>query len=236
MIQLVSHDLPESELTAIARACGWSTAPALVQIVVTRGFGPLSIQSCLASPYMGGIEADEGEGEGEIQPGRYFRHHVEQGGMGVTVTTASAYQCEVALCFTSALARRNPHWTAQAAGMERAVHELVANALVHGNLEVPSPRHGMDGFDAYCNALDRALADPARRRRRVEISAAMIGDTLEVAIRDQGPGYQFCRIIEPGEEPEPRQHGLAIAAAVAELTVEDGGRCVIARFHPGGAP
>ncbi|TAN70735.1 MAG: chemotaxis protein, partial [Magnetospirillum sp.] len=79
-----------------------------------------------------------------------------------------------------------------AESIDRAVHELVANALVHGNLDVASPGPGMEGFDAYCKALDAALADPRRLGHRVEISAARTENSVEVAVLDQGAGYDFC--------------------------------------------
>ncbi len=235
MIQLISDELPPSRLAVLADSYGWVTSPAPCQIMAVQNFGPDSLAICLDSPQIAGIEDDEGKDE---PLGQHFLRHLKQGGIGLAVTTSTAYQCDLAMIFSASLLRRHPQWGEQAPGLERAIHELVANALVHGNLQVASPKTGMEGFDTYCQSLDMALSDPKRSSRRIEISASCIDDMLEVAVRDQGPGYEFCRIIDTSDDAQPRQHGLAIISEIGRLTVEDGGRCSILRFSsaPPAAP
>ncbi|RAU20585.1 hypothetical protein CU669_17755 [Paramagnetospirillum kuznetsovii] len=201
-------------------------------MTAARHFGPDSLAACLEEPAAGGIELDD---IAPVAPGRHFLRHLSLGGFGLVLSTATAYQCEVALIFSKAVRRRFSSLDDHAPGLERAIHELVANALVHGNLAVPSPKMGMEGFDDYCRMLDQALADPIRQGRRLEISAARSDADLEISVRDQGAGYEFCRFIDPSEDAQPRQHGLAIIAEAAELIVEESGRCSLIRF-PGAAP
>lgn len=231
-IQAVSDDLSPQEIEHVAHTCGWVILPEPAQVVLTRCFGVDSIKACLRAPFIGGCEVDE---VSWAAPGHRFLHHLRAGGIGLSITTGSAYQYDLAITFTTALCRRYPELTPMAESIDRAVHELVANALVHGNLDVASPGAGMEGFDAYCKALDAALADPRRLGHRVEISAARTQNSVEVAVLDQGGGYDFCEVtwIETGVSP--REHGLAIVTATAELLVEDGGRCAVLRL-PVGAP
>ncbi|MDO8605673.1 MAG: ATP-binding protein [Phaeospirillum sp.] len=226
MIQAVSDDLPARDIELAARLCGWTATPGTQRLVLTRCFGVDSIKACLIGPFIGGCEVDE---TGWIGPGRRFLHHLQAGGMGLSVSTGTAYQYDLALTFTTALCRRYPELAHMAEDIDRSVHELVANALVHGNLGVSSPKPGMEGFDAYCRALDAALADPERLGRRVEISATRDDVAVEIAVLDHGAGYDIAETTRIAP-PSPREHGLAIITAVADLQVEDGGRCAILRF------
>jgi anti-sigma regulatory factor (Ser/Thr protein kinase) len=74
--------------------------------------------------------------------------------------------------------------------VETSLHETVSNALVHGNLELPSlsKLEGEDQGDAYERAVRAALADPVLAGRRMSLKARIAGDTLTIAVRDEGAG------------------------------------------------
>lgn len=189
------------------------------------------MKACLEAPYMGGCEVGESTWSA---PGHRMLDHLRAGGLAMSVSTVNAYQYDLALIFASALSSRHPQLAPRAAEIERSVHEMMANALVHGNLEVTSPRPGMAGFDTYCKALDHALADPALQRRRVEISGLYTSDgSLEIAVLDHGLGYDIGDVTRIEVEAAPRQHGLAIISAIARLRVEDRGRCAILNMDVG---
>lgn len=226
MIQAVSDDMSVAEVERAAAAVGWTTEPRPCRIVLSRCFGIDSIQACLVPPRIGGCEVGEA---GWTVPGPRFLRHVGAGGLGLSVGTGTAYQYELALTFSRALCRRFPEIDARASEIDRAIHELVANALVHGNLGVRSPAAGMEGFDAYCKALDAALAVPANLERRIEISALKVGDWIEIVITDQGAG--FDPVTSADLPVSPRQHGLSIASAVGVLSFEDGGCCAVLRIE-----
>ena len=77
-----------------------------------------------------------------------------------------------------------------AMGMETALHETFVNALLHGNLGLPS----MESFDApdpaaaFYEAMRARLEDPALANRRVELLATFGRAAMTVAVRDSGPG------------------------------------------------
>jgi len=160
--------------------------------------------------------------------GEYFADHLRQGGLGLAMSTASAYAIDVAGLFVQAAWRRWNLPADDADGVELAVHEALSNALVHGNLEVACLPEDQGGFLAHCDNLDRALADPTKAGRRAEISAMLADGAIEIVIRNEGPGY--C----PASTPQAvgvRTHGLTLISAVARsVAQEDQGRLMILTF------
>lgn len=74
--------------------------------------------------------------------------------------------------------------------LETALHETLANALIHGNLEIPSldELDGPDSGTAYERAVAHALADEDRAHRRILLGAAAEEGALQVWVRDEGAG------------------------------------------------
>jgi anti-sigma regulatory factor (Ser/Thr protein kinase) len=74
--------------------------------------------------------------------------------------------------------------------VETALHEVLANALVHGNLGLPSlsKLEGDDQSAAYQHAVETGLADPDRAKRRVDLSAVVEPAQIWVGVRDEGHG------------------------------------------------
>jgi len=74
--------------------------------------------------------------------------------------------------------------------IETALHETFANALLHGNLGLPSMESfaGSDPGSAFYAAMRERLADPALAARRVELLAMLGHGAVTVAVRDSGPG------------------------------------------------
>ncbi len=230
MIQAISDDLAPIDIERAARRAGWTTEKRPCQMVLTRCFGIESIKACLVPPRIGGWEVDPG-----VPPGAVFQRHVTGGGLGVSMGTGTAYQYELARIFSDALCRRYPELTVRSGEIDRVIHEMVANALVHGNLEVASPHPGLAGFDAYCRSLDAALADPALLVRPVEVSALRRGEEIEICVRDHGRGFDPELVSHPCDALSPRQHGFAIISAFGRLEFFEGGRCAVLRHVIGGA-
>ena len=74
--------------------------------------------------------------------------------------------------------------------IETALHETVANALVHGNLGLPSLNQlaGDDESAAYEEAVQAGLATPELARRRVALSARRENGQVHVQVEDEGEG------------------------------------------------
>ena len=96
-------------------------------------------------------------------------------------------------------------------GIRMGLHELIVNAIEHGNLELDSElkrRHD------YLEFLKRRSQEPRFRERRVTIEITIATEAFTCVIRDQGPGFDWCRLPDPGN-PENlfKPHGRGIIMA-----------------------
>ncbi len=102
-----------------------------------------------------------------------------------------------------------------------ALHELIVNAVFHGNLRVQAGRSGDWADLAKRQAtLADALADPSRATRMVTIAAYWRAGEAVVAITDEGAGYDVSapRVATPGSG-----RGLPLARMVGRVDVLSGG-------------
>lgn len=203
----VVADNPSSCAKAV-RICAQADAAALAQ-----GFEP---------PFVGLIEAPSDDWRGG---GQRFRLHLQSGGLGLALSTATAYGLDVAYLFCQALTSHlhDAGFTCPA-DLELTVHEALSNALLHGNLAVNATTSGsVEDMLRFGDLVEAALTDSALAARRVWLSAAVVGATLHVAVEDQGMG---CA-AEPSAERD-RPHGLQlIADSVLSLRRENGGRTLL---------
>jgi anti-sigma regulatory factor (Ser/Thr protein kinase) len=74
--------------------------------------------------------------------------------------------------------------------IETALHETVANALVHGNLRLPSlsQLEGDDQSAAYQQAVQAGLANPDLAERRVTLRAYRENGAVRLQVEDEGDG------------------------------------------------
>ena len=176
----------------------------------------------LRPPYAGVIEAPPCDWNGA---GQRFRLHLQCGGLGLALSTATAYAEDAACLFCQALL---PHLREGGfvcpADLELVIHEALANAIIHGNLGVDATTSGsVEDMLRFGELVEAALADPPLASRRVWLSAAVVGCTLHVAVEDQGEG---CAPDRHGGDDRP--HGLdLIADSVLSLRRENGGRTLL---------
>lgn len=80
-----------------------------------------------------------------------------------------------------------------------AIHEALANALEHGNLELDSSLKG-DLFvaeDPYTKLRETRMADPRYAERLIEVRLALDTERFELEISDEGPGFDTSRLTLP---------------------------------------
>ncbi len=129
--------------------------------------------------------------------------------------------------------------------VETALHETLANALVHGNLELPSlcTLEGDDPAVDYDDAVAASLGDPALAGRRVEVSARCEPDLLRICVSDEGDGVPdtlWHQSLAGGQDAlahsDKSGRGLYLTAMFCEdLNRYDAGRTVELCFQPDGA-
>ena len=80
-----------------------------------------------------------------------------------------------------------------------ALDEALANAMMHGNLEVSSSLRDKDGNDYEETSRQRA-DDPKYRNRRVRVSARFDKSSAEFVIQDDGPGFAHRDLENPTDD------------------------------------
>ncbi len=121
----------------------------------------------------------------------------------------------------------------QAAGREigplagLALHELLLNAAIHGNLAIGSGAStNWRELSQRQTMIANALQDKAHSARLLTVAIGWNARLVALVVADQGGGYQ-----EPPQEPamagatRAAGRGLKIARRVGRLEVLDGGRC-----------
>lgn len=107
-----------------------------------------------------------------------------------------------------------------------AIEEALVNAIVHGNLEIPSELRER-GDDAYETGIATRRGQPPYQERRVHVWAALTDEKATVVIRDEGPGFDPADVPDP-TDPEnlAKPHGrglLLMRAFMDEVTYNDAG-------------
>src|SRR5262245_28040141 len=120
-----------------------------------------------------------------------------------------------------------------------ALHEALTNAVIHGNLELPSDLKEQPD-DAFARALAERTSDPRLTGRRVNIDVDHDADRCRWSITDEGNGFDFRRYLH--REPDPESLWLSsgrgillMRAFVDDVHYEMGGRKVtLTLFHSSG--
>ncbi len=100
------------------------------------------------------------------------------------------------------------------AGLRLGLHELLVNAIEHGNLGISYEDKSaalQDGLDRLRSLYDERLKDPRLRARRVTVDFLFDGAMLEWVITDEGEGFNFEELRDPfDDENIEAQHGRGI--------------------------
>ena len=78
-----------------------------------------------------------------------------------------------------------------------ALHEVLANAIAHGNLEVSSELRELPDPRVYWNLAERRRGEAPYRDRRVHLTARLSRREVVFVVRDEGPGFDVSRLPDP---------------------------------------
>ena len=154
-------------------------------------------------------------------------------GLVLALHTKTAYELNVAGLLCDALEEREAIPKAERGKIELVIHELIANAILHGNLGVASaPKDaGLDGLDEFLDRVDQRLSDDEAARRWVIVRCAWTPGRLSVAIIDQGGGFDVKAIDLMPESERAWGRGIEMAREMASLLrFMRGGRIAKVRF------
>lgn len=118
------------------------------------------------------------------------------------------YQVENDVNLLLSLSRHLQQMLGDAWGIDRtdrlrsgtAFEEALLNALYHGNLEVSSDLKEIDHTAFYKLVEERRNSSPWRDRR-IHVHVRLTAHEVEVAIRDEGPGFDPSKLPDP-TDPE----------------------------------
>jgi len=141
--------------------------------------------------------------------------------LGLLVSTATAYRLQLAKVFAIALRDRLHCSPDLHERIHTALHEAVANAILHGNLKLDSAlRDGLPGL-AIAHALAQArLASLPPAQGRVRIVARWRRIVLVIEVRDGGGGFRHSELTDCHQRAVERCHGsgrgLSVLAAMCD--------------------
>jgi len=148
----------------------------------------------------------------------------------VSMTTATAYRLPLAMLFTESLFTQGLIAEAAKGGILLALQEAVANSVVHGNLELHSPRRAFENMRAYWAEIRNRLADPIKANRLVTLDARVRDSLIVVTVTDQGRGYNPDS-VQSRDPSRPHGKGLKLISQLSlAREVAQGGRQHILTF------
>jgi len=191
-----------------------------------------SVRAGLASPYCGFVELGA---EGVLGIGLRCFETARGGGMTLSLQTATVYRLETLELVAQAIRANFTTLSQETADlMEISLAEALSNAVIHGNLGIPTHlRTTTEGFVQFQQIMHARMSDPALAGRRIEINVQARGsDFICVAVSDQGGGFNL------GEKLSHTAHATAkngrglylIRKATHSLHGEDGGRTLVMTF------
>ncbi len=153
-------------------------------------------------------------------------------GFYLSLSTATSFSLQLAALISDELVARAVLSVEQRSVVELCLQEAVANAIVHGNLGIPSTaKDHPEGYRVFSQLLNERLADPLLRRRRTDVFTRWSGRTLDISVADQGAGFDTSLIPTEIDTTSRSGRGFVFMRALAgRVAVTDGGRCVSLRF------
>ncbi len=96
----------------------------------------------------------------------------------------------------------------QLPGLRMGLHELIVNAIEHGNLELDS---GLKDRHNYLDLLKRRACEPRFAERRVTVEVVITDASFTCTVEDQGPGFNWRSLPDP-TDPENlfKPHGRGV--------------------------
>ncbi len=143
----------------------------------------------------------------------------------LSITSASAYNNNVAHDFLAAVRRRIGVSEDLMSSLETCVQEAVANALIHGNLALERPVENLEGFIDFWEIAKQRLADDRYARRRITVALWQTQRTITLAVGDEGGGFVLSPYQPYVSALQGRGHYLIRQLSDKALVGED--RCTL---------
>jgi CheY-like chemotaxis protein/anti-sigma regulatory factor (Ser/Thr protein kinase) len=127
-----------------------------------------------------------------------YLSQLQSSSQGLTIPSDKEAARVVATSLTRDLVGLGLCTPAERESVTLALHEAVLNAIIHGNLGVPSSLKNQD-VRLFENLIDERRRDPIVGSRTVRIEATADRTRAEFVIEDQGEGFDHRRLPDPTE-------------------------------------
>jgi len=131
----------------------------------------------------------------------------------LTVGTETAYRQDVASVFVDMLRCQVPVPEECGTDIRLALHEAIANAVLHGNLGLTGMPNTPEAYGLFCQQIGELLQDPVTRARSVRIGARWSARRLTICVTDQGRGFTRQSLNHDPDAPHGR--GLPLMCRLA---------------------
>lgn len=223
--------VPPPQLAQFAKAWGLSLGSAdhaEASVLALAEIDSDRLSRALDPPILACVEA----GHGTDWAGPGLAPTLDRAGLYLCLTAGSAHAAEPALAICTALSARINLDEGVRQAMELALHEALANAIIHGSLGVAAPPEAtVDQFMTFIEEVERRLAQPEFAGRRVEIFATWDDAAIRLGVRDQGQGYRARRSDNDAADRKSGRGLLLIEELSAGVQVSEGGRCLTMEFR-----
>lgn len=137
--------------------------------------------------------------------------------LGMAVSTRWAHEHDLAKLALDRLCDRIAHPDVLVERLRLPLHEALANAVLHGNLNLDgSLRTSIQGFKTFVEQSEQRLADPAYADRWVILSLRQTPDRVHVMVRDEGQWQKTGTGPVSSDLHAPSGRGLSIIREFAE--------------------
>ncbi|MEI8397200.1 MAG: ATP-binding protein [Rhodospirillaceae bacterium] len=188
------------------------------------------LASVLAEPWSVVVEFDDKT----VPSGDWAAVRVPENGLYLSLSTATSYGLQLSGLLSGVLVARGVISAERRSVIELCLQEAVANAIIHGNLGIPSTaKDHPEGYRVFSQLVNERLRDPLLRSRRIELFARRVGLALVISVLDQGSGFDQAGLPREVNGSKRSGRGFVFMRALAnDVTVSDGGRCTSLRFDP----
>lgn len=209
-----------------------SSIPGAAAVLLAGAAEEAAVRRGLAEPFQGFLQLGD---EGILGVGFRCLETARAGGFALSLLTRQAYGLNTLDLVSEAIRRNFGFPSGEVADlMDICVGEALGNAVIHGNLGIPSHlRTTAEGFEEFRAILRERLADPILACRRVEICVRPLGkDHLCISVSDQGHGFDLATQLARSVQSSAKcGRGLGLIRRLcASVLGEDGGRTLSMTF------
>lgn len=155
----------------------------------------------------------------------------------VSLNSATAYGSRLAVHLCEKLNNLFAIEEAMRVTIKSALVEALQNAIVHGNLELPSPNiQKIPDFEKFASRINERLQDDTLASRSIDVGMWKMENAFFISVTDQGCGFDLDakdRMSDPDAMPGKQYTGrgrLIMREMSSRMWVDQGGRRTIMRF------